>query len=117
MCEAAGVSYATSYRSAKTLSASLIPQGVNMPDPSSPDELIPTHYSFQKWVNAVHRKFQTRYANIFLCVLHPDPFNDSVVRGLYLGHVHSRKKRPNGPTQAEINFAVGFLHQKVNSYI
>jgi hypothetical protein len=31
--------------------------------------------------------------------------------------VQSRKKnRPNDPTQAEINCAVGFLHQKVNSY-
>jgi hypothetical protein len=101
MCEVANVNYLTSYRTATTLSAGLLPLSPNTPDPSLPDELVPVHYSFQKWVHAVHRKYQTRYANIFLCVLHPDPLNDPVVRGLYLGHVQSRKKnRPNGPTQA-----------------
>jgi hypothetical protein len=64
----------------------------------------------------VHRKFQTRYANILHCVLHPDPLNDPVVRGLYLGVQNRKKNRPNDPSREEINRAVGFLHQKINNY-
>ncbi len=84
MCTVPNVSYATSYRTATTLSTDVFPLSLNAPDPSSPNELVTTHYKFKKWVTDVHRKFQTRYANVFLCVLHPDPFNHPVVRGMYL---------------------------------
>jgi hypothetical protein len=61
ICEVANVNYATSYRTATTLSAGFLPLSPNTPDPSSPEELIPMHYSFQKWVHAVHRKFFNQF--------------------------------------------------------
>jgi hypothetical protein len=117
MCSLSTLDYYSTYRSVLSIVGNLNHQQTGLPDASAPSELVRTEHIFKHWVHAIARKFSTRFPQIFLSLLNPDPFNDPTVRAYFM-HLFQRDsgKRPTGLTPEERLKISSLLQTRVSEY-
>ncbi len=102
MCSLSTLDYYSTYRSVLSIVGNLNHQQTGLPDASAPSETVRTEHIFKHWVHAIARKFSTRFPQIFLSLLNPDPFNDPTVRAYFMQLFQKDSgKRPTGLTPEE----------------
>ena len=117
MCAVAQVDYHGSYRTETILFSNQIAQTGLIPNPSDDSEYVPTRHIFAQWIDDILAKFETRYPHVLTCILYPDPFHDPRVRSFYINTMQTRNnRRPNGPTDREIQQARALLATRICDY-
>jgi hypothetical protein len=115
ICNTGGINYRVNYRSATYFATTLMPSS-SLPQPSLDSEYVPTKYIFRPYVEDILKKFQTRFPNVLMCILRPDPLNDPDIRRFYKQIMLPKKSSVSGTSKEDRHKARVYLQTRVGDY-
>ncbi len=116
MCNIGSIDYKLNYRDHNHFATALQTTS-SLPNPLADSENVSTKHIFKKWVEDVLAKFQTRYPNVLLCILRPNPLNDPDVRRFYSELMPLKSKSNLSGSTTEVKLKVrNYLQTRVSDY-
>ncbi len=73
----------------------------SLPQPSLDSEYVLTKCIFRIYVENVLKKFQTRFLNVLMCILRPDPLNDPDIQRFYKQLMLPKKSSVSGTSKVD----------------